>query len=85
MDLLGLPPPGYKWSKTPRPGIVNANYSALTEKLREILKLQSLKLMIDSELLSVRIFLVNATLKIGQGKYLLYDSVQKIYPWKVQI
>ena len=41
--------------------------------------------MIDSELLSVRIFLVNATLKIGQGKYLLYDSVQKIYPWKVKI
>ena len=37
---------------------INADYSALTEKLREILKLLSLKLMIESELQSTKIFLV---------------------------
>ena len=36
------------------------------KKLRPILKLLSLKLMIESELLSIRIFLVKITLKIGQ-------------------
>ena len=50
---------------------INARCSALTEKLRPMLKLLSLKLMIESELLSIRIFLVKATLKIGQEKYLL--------------
>ena len=45
--------------------LLNVNYSALTEKLREILKLLSLKWMIESELQSIRIFLVNATLKIA--------------------
>ena len=45
--------------------LLNINYSALTEKLREILKLLSLKRMIESELLSIRIFLVNVTLKIA--------------------
>ena len=41
------------------------------KKLRRILKLLSLKLMIWSELLSIKIFLVQFTLKIGQEKYLL--------------
>ena len=50
---------------------VNADYSALTEKLRQILKLSNSKLIIESELLSTRIFLVNMTLKTGQEKYLL--------------
>ena len=50
---------------------VNADYSALTEKLRQILKLSNSKLIIESELLSTRIFLVRMTLKTGQKKYLL--------------
>ena len=41
------------------------------KKLRQILKLLSLKLMIGSELPSLRTFLVKVTLKIGQEKYLL--------------
>ena len=39
------------------------------KKLRQILKLLNLKLMINSELLSIGIFLVKVTLKIGQEKY----------------
>ena len=39
------------------------------KKLRPILKL--LKLMIESELIIIRIFLVKATLKISQKKFLL--------------
>ena len=49
---------------------INAGYSAL--RLRQILKLLSLNLMIESELLSIRKFLVKFTLKIGQGKYFLW-------------
>ena len=50
---------------------INADYSALTEKLRRNLKLLKLKLMVESELLSIRIFLVEFTRKIGQEIYLL--------------
>ena len=50
---------------------INGNYSALTEKLRQILKLLNLKLVIESELLSIKLFLVKVTLIIGQEKYLL--------------
>ena len=50
---------------------VNADYSALTEKIEWILKLLSLKLMIESDVSSIRIFLVKLTLKIGQNKHLL--------------
>ena len=53
---------------------INADYSGLTEIffwLRPILKLLSLKLMIESELLSIRIFLLKIKLKVGQVKYLL--------------
>ena len=53
----------------------NGNYSALTEKLRQILELLNLKLVIESELLSIKLFLVKVTLIIGQEKYLL--KVQK--------
>ena len=51
----------------------NADYFALPgkKKMRQILKLLSLKLMIESELLSMRLFLVKVILKIGQEKYLL--------------
>ena len=41
------------------------------KKLRQILKLLNIKLMTDSELLSIRLFLVKVTLKTGQEKYLL--------------
>ena len=50
---------------------INADYSALLKKMRLILKFLSLKLMIELESLSIIIFLVKATLKIGQEKYLL--------------
>ena len=51
---------------------INADYFALTEKLRRILKLLNLKLMIESELLSIKIFLIKVkNWKIGQEKYLL--------------
>ena len=49
---------------------INTDYSALTEKSRRILKPRSLKLMIESELLSIRILLVKVILKINQEKYL---------------
>ena len=47
---------------------INADYSALTEK---IIKLLNLKLMIQLELLGTRIYLVKVTLNIGQEKYFL--------------
>ena len=56
----------YDYSIYKRP--INADYSALTEKLRQILKLISLKGMIESELLSTKILSVKVTLKIGPGK-----------------
>ena len=40
-------------------------------KLRPILKFQSLQLMTESELLSIRIFLVKVKLKNDQEKYFL--------------
>ena len=45
---------------------INADYSVLTERLIRILKLLSVELMIESELLSIRIFSVKVTLRIGQ-------------------
>ena len=39
------------------------------KKLRQILKFQRLKSMIESELLGKTIFLVKVMLKIGQEKY----------------
>ena len=44
--------------------LINADYSALAEKLETNPKASR------SELLSIRIFLVKVTLKIGQEKYL---------------
>ena len=49
----------------------NTDYSAFTEKIERVTKLLNLKLMIESELQSIRIFLVKVTLKIGHGRYLL--------------
>ena len=51
--------------------IINADYSVLTEKLTRTLKVLCLKLIIESELLSKRIFLVKVLLKIDQEKYLI--------------
>ena len=48
------------------------------KKLTQILKLLNWKLMIELELLSIRIFLVKATLKIGQEKYLLLILLWKL-------
>ena len=48
----------------------------LQKKLKEIIKFLNLKLMTELELLSIRIFLVKVTLKIGQGKYLLSILVE---------
>ena len=41
------------------------------EKLKQIIKFLNLKLIRKSDLPTIRIFLVNFTLKIGQEKYLL--------------
>ena len=41
------------------------------EKLKQIIKFLNLKLIRKAKLLSIRIFLVNFTLTIGQEKYLL--------------
>ena len=41
------------------------------KKRRRILMLLNLKLMIESQLISIRIFLVKVTLKIGLEKYFL--------------
>ena len=49
----------------------DTDYSALT-KLSQILKFLSLKLVIESELLSIKIFLVKVTLEIVREKYLLW-------------
>ena len=46
--------------------------------------LLNLKLKIESGLLSIEIFLVKVTLKIGQEKYLLL-IVLKTNPWKYKI
>ena len=48
------------------------------KKLRPILKLLSLKLMTESEVLSIRIHLVKVTLKIGHKKCLLLILFAKI-------
>ena len=47
---------------------INADYSALTEKIEKALKL---KVNDRVRLLSTRVFLVKVTLKVGQEKYLL--------------
>ena len=54
------------------------------KKLRPILKLLSLKLMTESELLSMKIFLVK-TLKIGQEKYFLLIPFWKLKTWTYKI
>ena len=50
---------------------INADYSALNVKFEPMIRLLSLELIIELELLSIRIFLVKVILKIGQEKCLL--------------
>ena len=52
---------------------IDADYSDLTEEVKKIV---SLKLMIELELLSTRIFLVKVTLKKSLDKFLLFFSVR---------
>ena len=53
---------------------INADYFALTEKIETIPKAPKFKVndRVRITLRSIRIFLVNVTLKIGQEKYLLF-------------
>ena len=51
----------YHHSNNKKP--INANYSVLTKKLSTILE------FLESELLSIRMFLVKLTLKTGPEKY----------------
>ena len=50
---------------------INADYSALNEKIETNHNAPKFKANAESELLSIGIFLVKVTLKIGQQKYLL--------------
>ena len=59
----------YRHSINKKP--INVDYSALTEQIETDHKAPNLMLMIESELLSIKIFLVKVTLKMGQEKYLL--------------
>ena len=67
---------------------INAGYSILNEKLRLTLKLLSLMLMMESELLSITILLVKAILKIDQEKYLLqilfWNLIRVLIKLKIQ-
>ena len=49
----------------------DADYSALSEEIESSHKAPNLKLVLGSELLSIRIILANVTPKTGQKKYLL--------------
>ena len=50
---------------------MESNYSALTEEIDTNPESPKFKLVIESRLLSTRMFLAKARLKIGQKKYLL--------------
>ena len=55
------------------------------EKLRQILKFLNLKLVIESRLRSIRIFLVKVTQINGQKKMFLINSVLKTNPKTCEI
>ena len=48
---------------------IDADYSSLRTKLRQIVQLLNLKFVIESDLLSTKIFLVNIAKKICQKKF----------------
>ena len=41
--------------------------------------------MIESELLSIKVFLARVTLNIDQGKYFFIDSALETNPWTYKI
>ena len=53
-----------------------ADYSILTRTIETNPKAPKFRLMIESGLLSIKIFLVKVTLKIGQEKYYYWFSVE---------
>ena len=53
--------------------------------MRQIQKLLSLKLIIESELLNIRIFLIKDILKIGQEEISIIYSALKSNPWTNKI
>ena len=55
------------------------------KKFGVILKILSLKILIEPELLSIRIFLVNVTLTIGQEEYLLLILFWKLVPGHMKL
>ena len=59
---------------------IDTKYSALTEKLRPILKFLKLKLLLESELLSTNIFLAKVTPIIGREIFAI-NSMMKTNPW----
>ena len=65
--------------------LITADYSALTEKNETNHKAPKFKVNDRLELLSIRIFLVIFTLKIGQEKYLLSILFQKLIVWLINL
>ena len=64
---------------------IDADYSGLLKKIRQILKLLDFKLVVESGLLSIRIMFAKITLKKGQDKYFFIDSSLKTNPWMYKI
>ena len=54
------------------------------KKWKWFLKLLNLQWMIESELLSIRIFLVKVTLKVGHEKYLFLILFGKLILWLIK-
>ena len=65
----------YRNSVNRRP--INSDYPALTQNLRPILELLRLKLMIEPELLSIKIFFRKGYIENWLGKIFIINSVSK--------
>ena len=64
---------------------INADYSAMTEKLRQILKVPNLKLVTDSKLLSTRIFFSKHYTENWSNEIWAIDFVLKIRRWSHKV
>ena len=65
---------------------IDADYPAWSKEVEfQVTKHLSLKLVIESELLSTKIFLAKVALKIGQNKYLWLILVLKTDRWTCKI
>ena len=60
---------------------INADYCTVTEKTETNPKVVKLKLMIESKLLSIRIFFNKGYTKIWSREILIIHSVLKSNPW----